>query len=249
MLTSTATPGVFGKLPAHGDFVMRNLSSNFVNSWDEWLQGFMLATQERIGDEWLNTYLTSPIWRFVLSAGVMDDNTWTGIVMPSVDRVGRYYPFSIITQLPSNTNPMEFISQQASWFEALEKLALAALHGQMTIDELSNKLGEFKCSFDSSYRKNASSVGVENSLQIDMEFEVQLPSSVYAHFLDYYLVNSLSSYSVWSTSGSERIEPCLFTTQHLPATDKMPAMLDGQWRHWGHTQPYILAQSNIVGPA
>jgi type VI secretion system protein ImpM len=64
--------GLFGKLPAHGDFIYRNLPSNFINAWDAWLQGFVGSSQEQIGESWLDVYLTSPIWRFVLSDGVID---------------------------------------------------------------------------------------------------------------------------------------------------------------------------------
>ena len=32
-----ARTGLFGKLPAHGDFVRRHLPRSFVTPWDEWL--------------------------------------------------------------------------------------------------------------------------------------------------------------------------------------------------------------------
>ena len=76
----TTQTGVYGKLPANGDFLMRNLPSGFVNSWDQWLQQFMSSTGECIGQEWLDIYLTSPIWRFVLSSGV--DDVLCGWVRP-----------------------------------------------------------------------------------------------------------------------------------------------------------------------
>ncbi|OGI58559.1 MAG: type VI secretion-associated protein, partial [Candidatus Muproteobacteria bacterium RBG_19FT_COMBO_61_10] len=34
-------PGVYGKLPTHGDFIQRNLPSAFVRQWDVWLQHFV----------------------------------------------------------------------------------------------------------------------------------------------------------------------------------------------------------------
>ena len=89
--------GFFGKLPSHGDFVYRELPNNFISVWDEWLQNFIGSTKEQIGEAWLDTYFTSPIWRFAFSAGVIDQNAWAGIMLPSVDRVGRYFPFTTHT--------------------------------------------------------------------------------------------------------------------------------------------------------
>jgi len=49
---------------------------------------YVASSKEQMGDEWLDTYLTSPIWRFVLSSGVIDTQHWAGIMLPSVDQVG-----------------------------------------------------------------------------------------------------------------------------------------------------------------
>ncbi len=237
------TPGLYGKLPAHGDFVVRDLPSSFVNDWDLWLQQFMNGTRERIGNDWLNIYLTSPLWRFVLSPGVIDSNVWAGIVMPSVDRVGRYFPFSIALKLPGDVNPLDFLTAKSNWFAEMEELTISALHGQVTLDDLSQRLAQCKLTLNSSYRRAMPMKGIKD-LYSEMEFEEQLPASIYPQFLDYCLSEMFSSYSVWATDGSERVSPCLFTTQHLPTMEKMSAMLDGQWRQWDCHQPYELKKNN-----
>lgn len=58
------TLGLFGKIPAHGDFVERNLQRSFSLQWDDWLQRGMASSREQLGSHWLDAYLTSPIWRF-----------------------------------------------------------------------------------------------------------------------------------------------------------------------------------------
>ena len=63
-ITDRPLPGFYGKLPAHGDFVQRNLPLDFVEPWDEWLQQSLSASKEALQDKWLETYLTSPIWHF-----------------------------------------------------------------------------------------------------------------------------------------------------------------------------------------
>ena len=132
--------GFFGKLPAHGDFIHRNLPASFINFWDQWLQGFVAGSREQLGEQWLDIYLTSPIWRFFFSTGVVDDNQWAGIMLPSVDRVGRYFPFSIVAQIDGRISPMDFLARQINWYETIEDACLAALDGQIVLDQLVEKI-------------------------------------------------------------------------------------------------------------
>lgn len=232
-------PGVYGKLPAHGDFIQRNLSPAFVRQWDVWLQHFVAGAKDKMGADWLDIYLTSPMWRFALSHGVVDDSRWAGILMPSVDQVGRYFPFTIAARLPDNLNPMEFMSSQTTWYTAVEELGLLALNDEIALDDLVQELAEVKFPIDSVYAPSGK-LRDSYAMQIDMEFEEQSAGSAYPYILDSLLVKLLSSYSVWSTAGSERVAPCVFNVQGLPAVSKLPAMLDGQWQEWGWTQPFTL---------
>lgn len=228
--------GLFGKLPAHGDFIYRDLPSHFINAWDAWLQGFVASSQQQLGDSWLDTYLTSPIWRFVLSDGVVDGQGWAGIVLPSVDRVGRYFPFSIVTKVPVAANP--FISiQQDSWFDAVEEQALSALSGNIQLEELVQTINQQSLGLPVAIQRNPQ---VSESAGSLVEFINEAPTleQAYPHLLDSHCRQMYSNYSVWSTAmGSERINPCLFHTRGLPNFRSAAAMLDGQWAHWGWYQP------------
>jgi len=81
--------GWFGKIPSVGDFVTRRLPPGFVKPWDQWLQTGMSESRRRMGERWVDVYLTFPVWRFLLPVGVLGSTAWTGVLMPSVDRVGR----------------------------------------------------------------------------------------------------------------------------------------------------------------
>src|SRR5262245_59038751 len=91
--------GFFGKLPTHGDFLRRDLPDSFVNPWDEWLQRALARSRDSLGDTWRPTYLTSPAWRFVLAPGACGERAWAGVLIPSMDRVGRCYPFCVAVAL------------------------------------------------------------------------------------------------------------------------------------------------------
>lgn len=228
--------GLFGKLPAHGDFIYRDLPSHFINAWDTWLQGFVASSQQQLGEAWLDTYLTSPIWRFVISDGVVDGLSWTGILLPSVDRVGRYFPFSIVTKTPAVANPFLIIQQQ-TWFDAIEQLALSALSGHMQLEELVQEINKHNVALPQAVQRYAPSL--ENSgIVAEFANETPNPELAYAHLLDSQCRQTYSNYSIWSTAmGSERINPCVFYTRGLPNFRSAAAMLDGQWAHWGWHQP------------
>jgi len=238
--------GLFGKLPAHGDFVQRNLPAGFINIWDEWLQHFIAGTKEQLGESWLDIYLTSPLWRFVFSAGVVDENNWAGIMIPSVDRVGRYYPFSIVKKLPQNVNPFEFIQQQTAWYKEIEALALDALDGEVLIDDLVLSLDAMTIEYQSDYSRAGFNME-SDGFQFDMEFEEQSASSVYPLLVDTVMTKLFQSFSVWQTTGSDCIKPCLFSSQGLPGVQKMPAMLNGHWHGCGWQQPYALNELQTFG--
>ena len=71
-------PGLYGKLPARGDFVRRRLPLAFVEPWDGWLQEAIVASRRALGERWLDVYLTSPMWRFALSAGLCGEPAAAG---------------------------------------------------------------------------------------------------------------------------------------------------------------------------
>lgn len=228
--------GLFGKLPAHGDFIYRDLPSHFINAWDAWLQGFVSSSQQQLGSDWLDIYLTSPIWRFAMSDGVIDGQAWVGILLPSVDRVGRYFPFSIVTKAPASANPF-LILQERTWFEVVEQLALSALSGNLQLDDLVQEINRQRLTLPDVLQRKAMSAESAGTL---VEFSGESPEfdAAYPYLMDSYCRHWYSNYSVWATTmGSERINPCLFHTRGLPGFRGAAALLDGKWAQWGWHQP------------
>jgi type VI secretion system protein ImpM len=132
-------PGWYGKMPSLGDFSQRGLPTSFVSQWDHWLAQCMLASRTALGDAWLETYLTSPIWRFYLLSGVIGEPIWAGILMPSVDRVGRYFPLTLAAAIPAIGVDLRF-EHAANWFADLEQQAIATLEQGLNPDELASRL-------------------------------------------------------------------------------------------------------------
>lgn len=131
-------PGWYGKLPTLGDFASRRLEGSFIEPWDLWLGEGLAAHREMLGPGWLDAYLGSPVWRFVLMPGVLDgeEQALAGVLMPSVDKVGRYFPLTLVTRLAALPRSAAEIELLLGWLHQLEDVAVDALHDDWTIEQL-----------------------------------------------------------------------------------------------------------------
>ena len=127
MSVARSSVGFFGKLPCNGDFLQRRVPQPFLEPWDAWLQQCMHTSRGVLGEAWLDSYLTSPLWRFVLSDAVCGSGAYAGVVAPSVDRVGRYFPLTIVAQIDIDLCPLDVGTACRAWFEAVEDLVVAAM--------------------------------------------------------------------------------------------------------------------------
>ena len=147
MASDVATvPGWYGKLPTLGDFASRRLEADFIEPWDLWLGDAMQAQRQALGDAWVEAYLDSPPWRFVLSPGVLPGIdpalAFAGVLVPSVDRVGRYFPLTIAASLARVPGTAAEFEALLAWMHRLEDAALDALQGDWSIDDLEHALAD-----------------------------------------------------------------------------------------------------------
>jgi len=186
-------------------------------------------------------YLTSPIWRFCLSQGVVDDQPWAGVMLPSVDRVGRYFPIVLMRPIPNTIAPTEFVTKEGAWFEAIEAGALQALEGHIQVDQLLELANGHSPVCDGAYQKRRA-LPVTAGVVVDQPMADEAVAHSHAfdtmpHLLDAFVSTTFSSYSVWSTNGSECVAPCTFICSGLPPIAGGAAMLDGLWGHWEWSVP------------
>ena len=132
--------GAFGKMPSLGDFLRMDLPQGFVDPWDRWLQEGMLAARAALGEGWQDCYFSAPIWRFTLSPGLAGAAAMQGVMMMSVDRVGRQFPLTLASPLGDLQAPVLAHLRAGEGFAALEALALDALEDTMTRDLLQTRL-------------------------------------------------------------------------------------------------------------
>ena len=225
------TTGFFGKLPSHGDFVSRRLSRDFLDVWDAWLQRCIAESKATLGENWLNVYLTSPIWRFAMTPGACGDEAHVGVLTPSVDRVGRYFPLSIVASAPDSAPALSIANAAGDWFERAEALLLTVLEENapdfdafdksvalMTLDKLA-----VDATID---------VAVDTSGSAARSWRLSIPDgatlgAVACRLVDKIIADEVGPYSIWWTEGSETVAPSLLATQILPDPSQYVAMLSG----------------------
>lgn len=132
--------GAFGKMPALGDFFRFDIDPGFVSAWDRWLQAGLAQLRGDLGPRWTGCYTTAPIWRFTLTAGLAGPQGAQGVVMPSVDRVGRQFPLTLAMTLPAGRSALLAHLAAAPVFAALELVALDALGDTMTRERLAERV-------------------------------------------------------------------------------------------------------------
>lgn len=132
--------GLFGKLPAKRDFIAVNIPHEFLSVWEVWLQGGMSASKIAMTRDWLPAYLSAPLWRFWIGAGVCGRPV-TGVIMSSVDGVGRHFPLTVFACGEAQDMfalPAEGTNTQ--WYDGAEDFLLNTLEPgadyDMTIEAL-----------------------------------------------------------------------------------------------------------------
>lgn len=238
MLTeSINTLGYYGKVPTHGDFVSKGLPRSFIDPWDLWLQEAILTSRRQLDNRWLDYFLTSPLYHFALSPGICGDTGWLGILMPSVDKVGRYYPMTISLMIREGINPFDAL-QKKEWSAKLENLALFCLKDSYDLDEFNDGVDQlikeivFEASNPCSFTDRMNNQVFDPAWQQSLNGLESIPD-IYSSLLDNVLKDRCFAYSLWWTKGSEHVSPSFLFSEGLPPYENVAAMFDGNWQQWG----------------
>lgn len=132
--------GWFGKIAALGDFSARRLPPEFVSRCDDWLSRGVQTSRQQLGEQWLNTYLTAPVWRFAWSPGIAGPHWWMGVMMPSVDNVGRYFPLVIAQASLYAPQTSQDHTGLQRWMDHVAQAAMTTLQPGVSVDAFESQL-------------------------------------------------------------------------------------------------------------
>lgn len=149
---SNRTISWFGKLPCVGDFCSHNMPTTVCEALDNWLSEAMQSGQESHGDAWTRAYFQTPMHGFVLgkqALPALEANLAVGVIMPSVDKAGRAFPFVLIEQLFAQNaagEPSTELGQHiephtlTEWFSHAYRVCAAAMNDEWALDKLADEL-------------------------------------------------------------------------------------------------------------
>lgn len=241
------TCGLFGKIPQQSDFISHHFPDTFTDQWHHWMQACISISREQLGDEWLSHYMVSPVWQFALMPGLVSEHAVLGVVIPSVDEVGRYFPV-VLGHSGQHDTWSAYLNGEA-WYQQIQKIALLALAEETSYSQLLGELESLPTpEFETlAIYKTQSSLQAFKGNQITQqsdgidknEFVLSLTSNAYKQIY--------GDHSLWWTAGSEAVAPCLAVSSGLPDPGQYAAMLDGQWQHWGWAEECIITNTTAEG--
>jgi type VI secretion system protein ImpM len=225
------TPGCYGKIPSTGDFVTRRVAPSFSEAWDRWLQAALRASRERLGAEWHDAYLCMPAWRFVLAPGALTPGAWAGVMVPSVDAVGRVFPLTAVAALPlASLDPVAPLFSAAPWFDAIEAVALRAIAPDTNAADIDSELKRHPFpaeSLERGSRRGVAAASREAMLSIPLSPRMpgeRAPAGLPAQG---------EPCSAWLAEESEVLGRSLLFCSPLPGAGPYCALMDGRWLEHG----------------
>jgi type VI secretion system protein ImpM len=223
------SPGFVGKIPSQGDFISRRLPWDFIECWDNWLQSGVASARDSLGAAWLDTYLVAPVWRFLITPGACGNHGWLGLWFPSVDRVGRHFPFTVTVPIPAHQAHPGLLFSQEAWLAQIEAAALQALDPRVSLEQLDMSLARLPLVLPDS-RTPPSNSPVATRVYT-------LPEGLHADALARIIPAVASSpkqpVSYWHTWGSDQVEACYYVSERLPDSNRFAAYLTGEWAQFG----------------
>jgi len=214
--TARDAAGWHGKLPTLGDFATRRLDPDFVEAWDQWLDAGLLALRSRA--DWPAAYLASPSWRFLVMPGALPGalgrQAWAGVLMPSVDRVGRYYPLTLAQPLAALPTAAADVDALWRWLLQLDDAAADALHDDWTIDRLEAELERIGAAPPTATAGNAPLPGGDTALEeLPLAAQVHVPAWLALQAAALWL-RQTQGRALWS-AGGDQSRPRLLSSRGL----------------------------------
>jgi type VI secretion system protein ImpM len=218
--------GLFGKLAAKRDFIALATPRGFVEAWEPWVQASLSASRYQLRDRWQQAFLTAPVWRFWLGAGICG-TTVMGAIMPSLDGMGRYYPLTlhVVADAGAPILPPD-IDTQDEWFGAAEGFLLSTLAQDATFDDISTRLDQLAVPRTRScVAADASMVSLGNDMAA-----MAVTGADVAATLSVLRATSPEIYaaaSFWWTAGGGDFPPLALSCRGLPDPYRYSTLLTG----------------------
>jgi type VI secretion system protein ImpM len=204
-----APPGFYGKSPSHGDFLSRRMPAGFLGVWDGWLQTLLEASRARLGAAWTERWLAAPIWHFGLGPGIAGPAVHWGVLIPSVDRVGRFFPFTILGAAAPDGVALQH------WALGAEALILSTLEDGFALPELERQLARLGQPATQAAISHGPARQALAGPDLDWPADVAAAGAPGA------------GSSLWWSRGSDQVAGCLLRCAGLPGPELAAGLVTG----------------------
>jgi type VI secretion system protein ImpM len=165
-----------------------------------------------------------------------------GILFPSVDRVGRYFPFTVLARLPEQASGLVVADRCAAWFERVEDLMLAQLENDgHSVDEIDEALEATSGQLESLLHALPSHLAsmapqdlagpLTGCRHLGLGERVEIGPTALA-WLGQLIGRAEPGAVFWWSSGSNSVRPSWLITRRLPEPQAFASMLSGEWGQW-----------------
>ena len=162
--------------------------------------------------------------------------------MPSVDKVGRHFPFTLAKSVSGGSNLFSLLVEENElddWYDRAEEVMLSVLEEQqLSLEQFDNRVMDLPAFFTDTHKRNSdheystATLLSNNAWRIRLESVTAL-SQGYPLLLHLLIGSRTSAYSLWWSDGAEFVDPSLLLCEGLPPVQGFAAMLNGDWRRWG----------------
>jgi type VI secretion system protein ImpM len=166
---------------------------------------------------------------------------WAGVLLPSVDRVGRYFPLTVAAAFAAEAlDAPATLARLAPWLDSIESRALEALQPDLDLELFDRRLAELALPAEAAVSATASDDTVPLG-GLAEAFEVWPLAPERPDALDELLRGGAlarrASAALWMTRGGEAFPPTLALCTGLMSGERFCALLDGRWSEHAWSAP------------
>jgi type VI secretion system protein ImpM len=162
-----------------------------------------------------------------------------GVLVPSIDRVGRYFPLTVVAELPPDVPVVTVATRTLSFFEAAERLLVDTLAAEDVdfdrfdagVADLGRELAALALPGEVVLDEAALDILQGNPRghwQLPIDSTGQL-APTFEQLLSFQLSAMYDPLVLWWTEGSSIVEPGCMIGAGLPPANAFGAFLDGEW--------------------
>ncbi len=216
--------GIFGKLPQKRDFISFDIPRSILEPFENWLQSAVAASRDELGRDWQDQYLVAPIWRFWGGHEIFGVDC-TGVIMPSVDQVGRFFPLSVIYYDESGNGLVPPCwNDNEQWYVDLEARLLQTLEEDVEIEAKLLAEGLLAPIEDAS---DDTSGGEKLGNGYIWRSDQQPVSELLSNLADRDYRSACEGRTYWWTNGGSNFGPIVYSQQGLPDPYFFTSMITG----------------------